>query len=388
MGGYVQEASSDQTGQNSAGVAGHGSDALTSPRTISTEADTASPLSHGAKSEMLHQMRLALDRSPAVKSQVALQRALDRSSAGNAQKRRGKPALQMKGMAIDDAGLRPAAGLSGGPPGVVQRKVETAGGSFDTTQYEPADRDGATIGANIKMTFLPKAAAPAVNDEKDNKAGGGTDEKAAAPITKTIGMIQTNRRTVMVDAHNAGKPERKEDLTEIEAARAFHRTHIDRRDVDEETGTMRQNNPVYQSAENKPETKAAPAWVAQSINDIPKAPPEYGQLWTSAKPNDPAILVDRPRYGAASARKKVVDEFETAAVVIAGPDQNTYLGSVKWGWESQGFAVALRNFKLGKQGNPSRRFLAAAKKWNDQELPTDQESKKKMPTIKVPIPGN
>jgi hypothetical protein len=348
--------------------------------------DTRSP-ADGAKAGSLRQMRRALDRGRPVQSQLALQRALNERAASPeapAQKRRGKPTLQMKGVAISADGLRPVARSPRGEAEILQRKVETAGGFFDKTEYS-AERDGASVGANMAMTFIPKLAAPDAKDEKDHK--DGKDQKAAEPSAKTIGMIQTNRRTVMIHAHNAGKPERKAVMTETEAARSFNRTHIDRRDFDEETGTMRQNNPVYQSAENTPETKRAQAWVAQSIKDIPKAPADYGQLWTVAKPNDPAILIDKPRYNAADRMKKVVDEFETAAVVLEGQAQNTYLGSVKWGWESEGFTVKLRSFELGKQGNPSRRFLAAAKKWNEQELPTDKAGKK-MPTIKVPIPGN
>ena len=317
---------------------------------------------------------------------------------------RVKPTLQMKGVAIsDDHGLEAEADLAlaqfgrvGAPagerrrasaasPGVAQRKVVTNGGVFDTTEYEVDNDARPTLGANITMTFLPKEAGPKAEAE-DEKAGAAAASVAKAkPSAEMIGMIQTNKRTVMIHPHDAGKPEGKSALTEIESARAFHRTHIDRADLDEKTRTLRQNNPVYQSTENTPDTKDTPGFVAKSIADIPKTPEHHGMLWTSDKPKEPAVLIDKPRCSVEDKTSIVVDEFETAAVVLKGEAANTYLGSVKWGWEAQGFSLRLRPFTLAKAGDPSRRFLAAARKWNEQKLPADGKGEK-MPTIKVPIP--
>ncbi|MGO4711443.1 eCIS core domain-containing protein [Bradyrhizobium sp. 2TAF24] len=347
---------------------------------------------------------------------------------------RVKPTLQLKGIVInDDAGLEREADVMGAraahghagaagmeratrarPPvqrlvdahtdkghtagavqtmDIVQRKrVETNGGVFNYTEYA-AVVDKPAIGANIKMTFLPKgagkggnaAAAAAVDAKAAVKADVKANAQVVDPAVRKVGMIQTNRRTIMVHGHDEGPPDRQPSMTEIEAARAVDRTHIDRLDYDEATSTMRQNNPVYQSADNTPASGDKGAWVAQSIADIPQ--PKHGQLWSADKPQDPAILIDKPRYSVEMKSRtshKVIDEFETAAVVLEGQAQNTYLGSVKWGWEAQGLQVALRDFKLGKPGNPSARFLAAGKKWNEQKL---DDKDMKMPTIKVPIPG-
>src|SRR5947209_19763984 len=57
------------------------------------------------KTTSLLQLRRALDQSPKVQSEVALQRALDQRAAAPVKAKKGKPPLQRKGIAInDDAG--------------------------------------------------------------------------------------------------------------------------------------------------------------------------------------------------------------------------------------------------------------------------------------------
>lgn len=121
MRGYVQSKAGSAR-QPSDGAVEHRTEARAMPPITSAGAgtDTASP-SFATKADALMQMRLALDQRPAVKSQVALQRALDRSKPGRdtPPKRRGKPALQMKRFSIDG-------GLSGprsadGEGGIIQR---------------------------------------------------------------------------------------------------------------------------------------------------------------------------------------------------------------------------------------------------------------------------
>jgi hypothetical protein len=305
---------------------------------------------------------------------------------------RVKPTLQAKGVAInDDAGLEREADVMGArsvgaseqqysPPlrphtaikGVYQRvQINTGaeGGVFSNPVYTgESDRDEQSVFATVTINFAPA----------DNI-------KAHA---KKIGMIQTNRRTVMQTAggsHDA-KPQRTSSLTEEEQARAVDdRTHIDRRDYGEHND-FRQNNPVYQSAENRPATADAKEFISQSLSDIPAAPEHHGALWLDSKPNAPAVLKDRPSYP--SLDRLVVDKFETVAMVLEGEYAGRYLGSVKWGWEANRNKVSMRKFELSRgTGDASPGFVRAAKAWNAQQIPKEKDSKDIIPTIKIPLPG-
>lgn len=59
-------------------------------------------------------------------------------------------------------------------------------------------------------------------------------------------------------------------------------------------------------------------------------------------------------------------EFETAALALEGAQENTYLGSVKWGWKRDNAGTLSKvPFALGSMGTPTKAFLGAAKGWND-----------------------
>src|SRR4051812_17018490 len=82
--------------------------------------DGAALANGSSKTASLMQLRSALDQSATVKSQLALQRALDQRAASgglappNKKPARGKPALQKKGIAInDDAALEHEADVQG-----------------------------------------------------------------------------------------------------------------------------------------------------------------------------------------------------------------------------------------------------------------------------------
>jgi hypothetical protein len=93
------------------------------------------------KSASLLQLQRALDQSPKVQAQVALQRALDKQAAGGkapAKKKTatGKPALQKKGIAInDDVGLEREADVMGARAATASPVQRVASGTV--IQREP-----------------------------------------------------------------------------------------------------------------------------------------------------------------------------------------------------------------------------------------------------------
>src|SRR2546423_5245210 len=65
-------------------------------------AETTHAGAAAGKTTSLLQLRRALDQSPKVQSEVALQRALDQRAAVPVKAKKGKPPLQRKGIAIND----------------------------------------------------------------------------------------------------------------------------------------------------------------------------------------------------------------------------------------------------------------------------------------------
>ena len=103
--------------RQTSGSAGQQSDMHVAGRVNAAAGAGVEPLKAGERTMSLLQLQHALDGSPSVRAQVALQRALDkRAEAPPAKKKptREKPALQMKGIAINDnAGLEREATVMG-----------------------------------------------------------------------------------------------------------------------------------------------------------------------------------------------------------------------------------------------------------------------------------
>ena len=78
--------------------------------------------------------------------------------------------------------------------------------------------------------------------------------------------------------------------------------------------------------------------------------------------------------------------FETAALATSGPQQGTYYGSVRWGWNwpdpGTRRAPELLKFEVVSTGVPSPAFLAAARLWNASRTSGD------VPSEAVPIAEN
>ena len=85
-----------------------------------------------------------------------------------------------------------------------------------------------------------------------------------------------------------------------------------------------------------------------------------------------ARMEDGPGRPIAVAGQTFEMTFETAALVTAGPMENTYLGSVEWGWESDAAGtVTLKPFRALASGAPTASFMTAATTWNAAEFHDD-----------------
>jgi hypothetical protein len=91
-----------------------------------------------------------------------------------------------------------------------------------------------------------------------------------------------------------------------------------------------------------------------------------------------AILEDRPQLF--DTRKESAQIFETTALAVKGVQENTYYGSVQWGWEKDA-AGKVKKLPLTLKSNdvPTSIFGAAAEMWNKAKSSTGAA------TIDLPI---
>jgi hypothetical protein len=173
MGGYVQKTRAAKKQQARADA--YGIDAQSAaPGHAATPEDGAAQ----SPPRSLLQLRQALDGSPRVQQHAALQRALDQRAAPAKKKSKEKPALQMKGIAInDDAGLEREADVMGAQA----RAMPLAANAAST----PASRIGAWA-ATIQR----------VNGKGKKKTQGAPDTKTATTTAAPKGATTAPKGAV------------------------------------------------------------------------------------------------------------------------------------------------------------------------------------------------
>ena len=277
-----------------------------------------------------------------------------------------KPTLQMKGIRInDDPGLEknadematkvlqdritPERSASNSGDGllatVVQRKITTGGGEFDTEKYESyhetnvGEREETALGADIKLTFLP--------NESVKKAGA-----EMIGLIQTVRSLKTTREGSRVSSTPEDSPNKaKFKLTADEGEFGWG---IDKRDKSSDSTV--ETNPLY-AVENRSDR------ISESLTDVqPRG--GFGDHWFKFSPTKPAKLYDQPRTALEFSEQVCEMSFEVAALIIGGPLKDLYLGSVGWGWKGDEKESKINSLSKLSNGAPSVNFEKAANKWN------------------------
>jgi len=277
--------------------------------------------------------------------------------------------------------------IRGGQPRVLRRFVDTFGGRFDTSTYTAIndatgaapDGVGKIVGCQILLKFTPNdlVEAPAngigmtqtVQTFRNAAAGGNVD-------------VPANARTVP-DALVAG---------EGDIGRG-----IDRVDFSPEAGsTLPTTNPLY-GVHNTAADPAAGTAASVSTSLTDTAPGGTASFGSHVRKADgtfnaavDATLRDRPRRQINFAGQIWQQQFETTALVLRGPMTNTYLGSVRWGWQTDAAGNATLNppaITRINAGLPSLGFMQAANKWNNLQF-TDTGTGTVHDTVDLPTIDN
>lgn len=247
---------------------------------------------------------------------------------------------------------------------LIQRAVNTWGGTWDTDQYDlrrdkdpfgnayPAARG--VRGVDIKLKFTPTANADA----------------------KLIGLTQSVQAVVAgtpsyTDPTKKGRSIKAADAISIGtgAGHTDEGTSIDR--------VSSRNNPIYGS----PSLGAGKGLQDTPVDNNSTANPtvvgnpnlpgganatyqlghryKTGATWNTKD----AKLFDGPTRGGAAKNSRHI--FETTALALKGTQAGTYYGSVRWGWQTDNKGN-FSKIPLAKvsEGTPSSTFMKAAELWN------------------------
>jgi uncharacterized protein DUF4157 len=310
----------------------------------------ASPDEHVVAHELAHvvQQRRGADLVQAKAAAVSesdepAERAADRAADAVV---RGEP--------VPEVGVADAAKLH-------RTRVNTNGGVFDNgPMYAPVNGTGAVgerVGANIMVDFIPGdlVEAPIDGVVLTQTVKGVTDH---APGSATLNATRDQQS-------------RASSNPDDEARFAPNGVAID---VPIHPGGRDEpsHNPIYGVGFSAP----APS---TTLND---GTPTVGRTRRGAHVRNPvtgaldppvnAQMEDGPGRVLEVAGQSFEMTFEIAALVTAGPMQDTYLGSVQWGWQSDaaGF-VTLKPFVALASGAPTATFMQAASTWNAAEFHDD-----------------
>jgi hypothetical protein len=251
-----------------------------------------------------------------------------------------------------DAAPRVTRGAGG--PRLRRTTVDTNGGVFDNApMYSPVRGTGAVgerVGANIMIDFTPGdlVEAPLNGVVLIQTVKGVTDKKPDG----TLGATRDQGDTAVTD-----NPDDR-SLVGASGVAIDVSVHPGQRD---EPNT----NPVYGVGFGAPAPSA-------SLRD---GTPTLGRTQRGAHVRDPvtgvlsppvrAQMEDGPGRVLAVAGQSFEMTFEVAALVTDGPMQDTYLGSVEWGWQSDATGtVTLKPFTPLASGAPTATFMGAATTWN------------------------
>lgn len=284
------------------------------------------------------------------------------------------------------AGL-PVPDVGTAPSGNIHRAVETSGGTWTTPTYTArAAGTGVTgdrVGCSIELHF-------AANDLVEAPANG-------IGITQSVKSMKSTTpagaRDTFAPPSDPGKA-----MVTMGAGTSDPGRGIDRNIYPTDPAgpggnrAIPNTNPMY----GVYNPGAGGAGVSTSLNDNTPSvgATQFGSHTKDAHgrftPPVHAVLEDAPNRALESNGQTFEQTFEATALVMAGPLQGTYLGSVAWGYTSTSAGVSNLTpnpISVVSQGNPSTRFMDAATTWNNATLPdrSDPTGATTFNTVDLPI---
>ena len=239
----------------------------------------------------------------------------------------------------------------------IQRSVETLGGRWDTSKYDPVLKElGKDVtGLDIELNFTPQ-------DPVDAELIG---------LTQTVRLYREGKPLFVEESSGRRATPDEEGVEE-----GVH--------IDQPTNA----NPLYATGEAGAGDTLASTRVAEpglSVEGNVRSHGQHGWHYrdaSGAPQHQDAILNDKPVLRRPAKNSGQI--FETAALAIKGRQEGTYYGSVKWGWETDKDGTLTKlPLSVLAVGVPSATFMRAAELWNKATTSTGAATID-LPTTKLP----
>ena len=252
---------------------------------------------------------------------------------------------------------------------IVQRAVDVGRGSFDTKNYETYVKQGSPtphyrkLGAKIIVEFTP-----------NSQFGENGDRISLVQSVKDTMTLSKKRFTS--SGATVFDSERTSDLN-IKAGFDKRTTANDwaiDQQLTNDAGDLVNLDPRYaeQRLDEKADYKQRPKGDLSTlqteggglVQGMVVSAVKSGDIWTTA------LLSDEPTIPHPTLKKlQGKQEFEVVAMYEPIVGDSQYIGSVKWGWQSDGEGnLTLLNFEIGSHGLASVEFVEAAEAWNKMDL--------------------
>ncbi|SET51906.1 protein of unknown function [Nitrosomonas marina] len=258
--------------------------------------------------------------------------------------------LQQTGYRSDALNLRSQlriSSMSGERP-VMQRKVDTWGGEWDTDRYT-IHQSGQRRSADIKIRF---------------KANNNVNAELIG-LSQTVRSIHNKNPGFYInsDKFYKGLAIQSGDAITVNNAtgETDEGTRIDR--------VKSYNNPIY-PVDTRPSTSLDDPSTSTSWG-------QHGYHYTDATGphHKDATLIDAPGIGSVDVSKDSAQVFETTAIATKGRQAGMYYGSVRWGWRTDS-AGNFDKIPFAKVSNgvPSSTFMKAGELWNASKSSTGADT--------------
>jgi hypothetical protein len=251
----------------------------------------------------------------------------------------------------------------GGAASAVQRKVDSHFGEWYDDDYK-VTTTGTRNSVKMDLRFHPK---PMVDAELI-----GLTQTVRSVKNKAAYFINNNATT---KKHSISSGDAK--TVDAATGETDEGAHIDQADYN--------RNPLY-AAEGAPDTdtkldQTLPDPDVTKKNDWGRHGFRYDSGGASKEQD--ALLFDKT--GLNDSAKDSAQIFETTAVAIKGNQQDTYYGSVEWGWRSDGAGkVTTLPLKVVSEGVPSATFMKSAQIWNAEKTSGGKDTLD-LPTVEVKV---
>lgn len=284
---------------------------------------------------------------------------------------RAERAARQAGEAV--AAGRPVSDVGVAAPGEIQlAEVRTAGGVWTTPpltstskkfpnhpNYTVDTYGGSEIYAHFRVEFM---------QDPD--------------ITGRVGLVQSVKTDVTVGNTTRSDPPSNDTIRSVQLPEGSLDPGRAIDQSESSSSLIPSTSPFFASFNEKDKISTA---LGKEYLDPAKGQHGFRKGGPGTPDKQQAWIEDHPNRGTAGG-KEYRQLFEVAALMIDGPLEGLYLGSIEWGWTNKGGKARMDppQIRVVREGTPSAEFMDAARQWNNATIKGPRVVVE-LPTVDLPL---